>query len=198
MIIFCVNIHAQDIHFSNFYASPLNLNPALSGLFRGNIRFTALYRDQYRTVSRPYQTAALGVDFLNKRRRNKHVMFGYGLQINYDIAGDSRFSSTQLIVPLAIHFPVKREKLILSLGISPALHFYSFSQAGMQLPNQFIDDRYVASQAMDDDFSQLSTSLFDLAVGANIKFFPKSTQTYSFGLALHNVNEPQLSFYQKN
>ena len=48
---------AQDVHFSQFYASPLTLNPALTGLFPGHCRFVANYRDQWWTwVSHTFYT----------------------------------------------------------------------------------------------------------------------------------------------
>ena len=37
---------AQDIHFSQYYASPLTLNPALTGKFNGHFRVSGIYRDQ--------------------------------------------------------------------------------------------------------------------------------------------------------
>ena len=36
----------QDINYSQFYELPLLRNPALAGIFNGNVRFTAGYRNQ--------------------------------------------------------------------------------------------------------------------------------------------------------
>lgn len=193
-----VSLSAQDIHFSDYFASPLNLNPALAGLFPGTLRATGIYRDQYRTVSVPYQTIGLGVDILNRKLLKQNPMLGYGLQINYDVAGDTRFSSTQFIVPVALHFPFYKEKLIISLGLSPGMHFYAINQSGMSLPNQFIDDRFDASLPVDDNFSRLSTRVFNLGAGFNIKIYPKVKYSISFGFALHNVTQPTLSFFDKS
>jgi hypothetical protein len=41
---------AQDVGFSHFYDQPLLRNPALAGIFTGDIRFTASYRNQWQTV----------------------------------------------------------------------------------------------------------------------------------------------------
>ena len=43
-----MKLNAQDIHFSQYYASPLTLNPALTGKFNGLWRVTGIYRDQFR------------------------------------------------------------------------------------------------------------------------------------------------------
>ena len=46
-VVFCTNLWGQDMHFSQFYNNPLNLNPAQAGLFDGSHRFTANYRGQW-------------------------------------------------------------------------------------------------------------------------------------------------------
>ena len=55
------NLYAQqDINFSQFYELPMLRNPALAGIFNGNVRFTAAYRNQWESVTTPYRTMALG------------------------------------------------------------------------------------------------------------------------------------------
>ena len=41
----------QDINFSQFYELPLLRNPALAGIFNGNVRFTGAYRNQWESVT---------------------------------------------------------------------------------------------------------------------------------------------------
>ena len=38
LILFCTSLAAQDNHFSQYYASPLSLNPATTGHFEGDWR----------------------------------------------------------------------------------------------------------------------------------------------------------------
>ena len=38
---------AQDPHFTQYFTSPLTLNPALTGLVQGDLRFAANYRQQW-------------------------------------------------------------------------------------------------------------------------------------------------------
>ena len=54
-------VMAQDIHFSQFYDSPLNMSPALTGTdapFRANLN----YRSQWSAFGNPFQTIAGSVD----------------------------------------------------------------------------------------------------------------------------------------
>ncbi len=74
--------HAQDPIFSQFYLSPLQLNPGLAGLTE-NARFSANYRNQYPGFNNAYKTYALSYDQFFKRRK-----FGVGAWLLADDAGD--------------------------------------------------------------------------------------------------------------
>lgn len=59
----CVSTYAQDIHFTQFYASPLTLNPANTGHYRGDLRAVFNYRNQWKAIdNKAYSTVALGVE----------------------------------------------------------------------------------------------------------------------------------------
>lgn len=59
---------AQDPNFSQFFASPLNVNPALTGVIKGKWRVISNYRDQWISTGRPYSTSTISVD--NKLLQN--------------------------------------------------------------------------------------------------------------------------------
>lgn len=54
---------AQDPHFSQFFSSPLTLNPAFTGKFNGVVRAAGNYRNQWPTINRAYETGTASVDF---------------------------------------------------------------------------------------------------------------------------------------
>src|SRR5258705_4781229 len=80
----------QDINFSQFYELPLLRNPALAGIFNGNVRFTAAYRNQWQSITVPYRTMALGSEFKFFKGLAAGDFITAGLQITNDIAGDSK------------------------------------------------------------------------------------------------------------
>src|SRR3954462_3737831 len=53
---------AQDPNFSQFYSSPLSLNPALTGKFNGKLRVAGNYRNQWPEISQAFITSSLSVD----------------------------------------------------------------------------------------------------------------------------------------
>ena len=51
-LLFFISLNAQDIHFSQFYASPLTLNPAMTGFVNGDCRAGVIYRNQWKRKPR--------------------------------------------------------------------------------------------------------------------------------------------------
>src|SRR6188768_749359 len=60
---FSQNASSQDIHFSQIFETPLLRNPALAGLFTGDVRIQSVYRNQWNSVTVPYQTTSLSGEF---------------------------------------------------------------------------------------------------------------------------------------
>src|SRR5690349_12730859 len=78
--------YAQDIHFSQFFEAPLLRNPALAGIFTGDVRVQALYRDQWNSVTTAYRTASLNGEYKLHIGRSEDFLT-LGMQMLYDRAG---------------------------------------------------------------------------------------------------------------
>ena len=66
---------AQDIHFSQFFHTPLASSPGNIGAFDGDYRVHGIFRQQWRAVTQPYRTFGLGYDAANAFGKpvNKHA-----------------------------------------------------------------------------------------------------------------------------
>ena len=83
-----------DLHFSQFYQSPTNLNPALTGVMNCNIRLTANYRNQWSSVTgfeRSFNTYSASYD--QRIPVGRFDYFGVGLTLVGDVAGTSNFTT---------------------------------------------------------------------------------------------------------
>jgi type IX secretion system PorP/SprF family membrane protein len=84
---------AQDIHFSQFYLSPLNLNPAMTGVMNCNSRLVANYRNQWASVLRSNAYNTYSVSYDQRVATGRYDYFGIGGTFWGDRAGESRFST---------------------------------------------------------------------------------------------------------
>ncbi|MBI5914879.1 MAG: PorP/SprF family type IX secretion system membrane protein [Bacteroidetes bacterium] len=87
------SVNAQDIHFSQFYLSPLNLNPAMTGLMNCNIRLTANYRNQWASVLKSNAYSTYNVSYDQKIPVGRYDYFGVGGTFWGDQAGEANFET---------------------------------------------------------------------------------------------------------
>ena len=109
-------VHAQDIHFSQFFQAPLLRNPSLAGIYTGDIRVQTVYRDQWNSVTNAYKTASLDGEYkMPVGKLNDFVTVG--MQLLYDRAGTIAWSSTYVYPAINYHKSLSAEKnRYLSLG----------------------------------------------------------------------------------
>lgn len=88
-----LSLNAQDIHFSQFYLSPLNLNPAMTGVMNCNIRFTSNYRNQWASVLRDNAFNTYSFSYDQKFNAGRYDYFGIGGTFWGDRAGEANFST---------------------------------------------------------------------------------------------------------
>jgi hypothetical protein len=100
MFIICTQqLHSQDIHFSQFSEAPLLRNPALAGLFSGDLRLQSVYRTQWQSVTVPYQTTSLNGEYkMSVGKSEDYITIGG--QILYDKAGSIAMTATHILCRL--------------------------------------------------------------------------------------------------
>jgi type IX secretion system PorP/SprF family membrane protein len=104
LLITCLSLtqlSGQDIHFSQFFNTPLIVNPALTGVFGGDQRAMIIYRNQWSSVATPYQTYGASFDTRMFDKRNSNFSLGTGLGIYKDVAGDAGFGITTVALSLS-------------------------------------------------------------------------------------------------
>jgi type IX secretion system PorP/SprF family membrane protein len=143
---------AQDIHFSQFYMAPLQLNPALTGVMNCNQRLGANYRNQWASVLRDkaFQTSQVAYDA--KIPTGRYDYFGLGGSIFSDVAGSLNFRSTLLNVNFAYTKKMggyRKQASYLSMGAKVGL-----AQRGLNL----LDARW-GSQNKDGSWDPTAPSL---------------------------------------
>lgn len=103
---FVATLGAQDIHFSMFNMSPLTVNPAQTGAFRGTIRIGAIHRSQWQSSTSDFATTSLYADApilaIGKKKRD---WIGVGVTVLQDVAGKEQMDfgglTTSFLMPSA-------------------------------------------------------------------------------------------------
>src|SRR5437868_4114157 len=128
---------SQDLHFSQFFNSPLLTNPANTGFLPdADFRFGGTYRSQWNSVlSSPYKTSTLFADAQVFRDRFENGWLGLGGVLLYDVAGSGNLKSTKLYGSLAYHQMLGNSSL-LSAGFNVGWANKRIDVANLKFPAQ--------------------------------------------------------------
>jgi len=108
------NVFAQDMHFTQFYASPLYLNPAITG---ANVcsRATLVYRNQWPSIKSAYKSYLFSMDhYISKQH------MGIGLQCGVDEAGTGGLRTT-IINPSFAYETRINKSVAVRFGVQPGV-----------------------------------------------------------------------------
>ena len=117
---------AQDIHFSQMHATPMHLNPSYAGVFNGDVRVIAIYKNQWQNVTAKFNTFGVSCDFKAASFNNRDFL-GVSVAGYMDKAGDLRFTNYTANVGVAYTKSLSRWKNHgISLGIYGGVIDYGF------------------------------------------------------------------------
>lgn len=190
-----LQVSAQDVHFSQFFAAPLITNPANTGNFTGSFRIGGNYRDQWGSVTIPYRTYDLYADAGISPGRSKNRL-GIGLLALGDVAGDGALSSQRGLVSLAYHLQLDRDAIYrLSVGLSGGLIQRQIRFNQLTFDNQW--NGYYFDMALPNGESGFNEDFtyWDAGAGVLLTISPLSYTRYFIGASVLHLNEPNESFY---
>lgn len=183
---------AQDIHFSQFFEAPLLRNPSLAGIFTGDVRVQAVYRDQWTSVTNAYKTVSLNAEY--KMPIGKADDFiTMGLQALHDRAGTIGWTSTHILPALNYHKSLSSDKnSYLSLGFMGGMVQRRFDRSKMTTNSQY------DGGGDGETFQTASYTYLDGSVGMsyNASLGDNPDNNYFLGAAFHHFNRPNNSFYR--
>jgi len=90
---------AQDPHFSQYFASPLHFNPAMTGVFSGNYRFTSIFRNQWQGMMKNNPSDQSGVPAFRTYAGSFDMRLKTGKDMKMDL-GFPRLDEQKLLVAL--------------------------------------------------------------------------------------------------
>ncbi|RYY97955.1 MAG: type IX secretion system membrane protein PorP/SprF [Chitinophagaceae bacterium] len=190
---------AQDLHFSQFYNSPLTTNPANTGFIPdGDYRLGVNYRNQWSSVmSVPYKTMSAFGDVQLMKDRFETGWIGLGGVILKDVAGSGNLSSTKVYGSVAYHQMLGYSSL-LSLGFNAGYANKQINSANLKFPDQFDGHFFDSKLPTSVILSRNNIGYFDLNLGMNFAYFPTGNIYLNGGFAVQHINRPKESFFQND
>jgi len=202
VILLCITkvLQAQDPVFSQYTASPVYTNPALAGLFDGEVRLTANYRDQWSSVlgSAPIQTyGASGELRYNVGGRD---YLAVALNLLRDEGGESEYTITRAGFGLTMQKYLDggrgRDATYLGFGARVGYGQHSFEpnnlwfSSGIDTTSLVIES---GPRSLPAGFATSTKGYLDIAGGINLGVVRRE-YSLTVGVAAHHLNQPNISF----
>lgn len=184
-------LFSQDIHFSQFFAAPMNYNPAYTGQFDGDYRAIGNQRTQWRSVTTPYLTVGGSVDARDVFGKNR---VGGGLSIYQDRAGDSRLNTLQVNFAGSYAIPITRNDMYASAGMHLGFTSQSIDYGALSFDNQWNGTVFDPTSGNGEVFAENGHIYANVNLGGVYYFQPKRRTRYSAGISLFNLTTPPQSY----
>ena len=190
-----VEAWGQDLHFSQYYNTPLLVNPANTG-FNPDFDFRAgvNYRNQWASVGSPYKTTSAWGDVKLLGNRIENGWIGLGGMLWKDQAGSGSLTGTTGMVSLAYHQMLGYNSL-LSGGFS-----VGYTQKRIDVTKLTFDDQwngvfFDANIPSFEPFATNQVSYVDLQAGINYAYFASENFYFNTGVSVMHINTPRESFF---
>ncbi len=202
LVFSCFVLKGQDVHFTQSYAAPQNLNPALSGNIEGTYRIMSIYKDQWRTgLELPMKSYGVGGDTkfnMNFGKTRGADKAGLGVFFYTDRGQLFKMNTNKLGIQAAYHKLInRRNSSYLSAGVEVGVQ-----QRNINYDNLNFGDEFNEINAFDQTTSEIlppnNFGFLDLGLGVTYSSTPSDIMKYHLGFALHHFNRPSLSFFAQS
>lgn len=191
ILLVCITqgLWAQDPIYSQFYAAPIQLNPALTGLVDAPV-ITLNYRNQWPSIPNAYSTYAVSFSHYIPK-----INSGLGAIVEADVAGDGVYSTYR--IGLAYAYDIRfNKKFYIRAGLEG--DFVSSRLAWNKLV--FLDQLDLSTGSVDNSgmtnptqeaYGANSLNYFDFGIGVLV-----NTPYFYAGAAFKHLNTPKESFFR--
>ena len=201
----CVAVSkAQDIHFSQFFAMPILVNPANAGV-EYDLDIGIIHRNQWKAVAQPFTSygASISGKVPTNSKKKRKGRLGLGLDMYYDKSGDASFVSMQSGLNVAYNLQLNK-KSFFSTGFKVNFNQRSINNTNFQWGEQYFGKGYNSSLPTGEQLSALQrVSFVDVAAGFNYRFksgeknmSSNTARIFDIGVSGFHINKSDVALYR--
>lgn len=173
---------AQDHLYSQFFNSPLYLNPALTGQFKGDLRMTMIYRNQWTNVPGTLSYMSASIDYNVPR-------FGGGIGLLFTRSSEGTAYLDKTNISGLYSYSVGSEDFVLSFGLQAGITNRVIDYGKLIFADQIDPTLGIVSGSSSVDLPFNNKFFFDSGIGTNLVI-----GEFNIGGALQHINQPNESF----
>jgi type IX secretion system PorP/SprF family membrane protein len=192
---FISSIQGQDPHFSQYFSSPLTLNPSMAGYFKGDYRFSTNFRQQWASVGTPYTTGTFSYDTkLLQQRVAKNDIFSLGLLGLFDQSLAGGYKSVNASASLAYHKGLDAEGVnSIAAGFQFTYASRSINVSALDFATQFTGSGFNNNLPSFESIGNTGRNYIDINTGVLYTHKAENMEVY-LGASLYHIGTPNTSF----
>ena len=192
-----LDTRAQDPNFSQFFVSPLSLNPALTGKFNGTLRVAGNYRNQWPAFTKAFITSTLSVDMpIMTSRLAETDTWGVGVMAMTDKTADGILTANFLSITTAYHKGLDEDGLH-QIGVGFQGTYGGRRLDGTRLDfEDELDLQGTWTNTSDEPLNnkQININYFDFSAGLLYNGSTDGYNNFYAGVSVYHINRPRESF----
>lgn len=195
-----VSANAQDPHFSQFFSSPLTLNPAFTGKFFGSYRVAGNYRNQWPSINNAFTTATFSADFhILQDRIASNDTWGVGFMGYNDNSANGAVKFNYASVSTAYHKGLDEEGIHqIGAGFQVTYANMLINTANLTFEDQLTSSGFTGVSSEVFNFAQLKSNYVDVNAGFLYNGSSSDRNNFYFGVSMYHINRPKQSFTGAN
>lgn len=189
-------LSAQDPHFSQFFSSPLTLNPALTGKFYGSYRITGNYRNQWPTINNAYTTGTASADFhIFQNRIASNDTWGLGFVGYNDNSANGAVKFNYASLSTAYHKGLDEEGMhTLGAGFQVTYANMLINTAQLTFEDQLTSSGFTGVTSEVFNGATLKSNYIDVNAGLLYSGTTNDRNNFYFGVSMYHINRPRQDF----
>ncbi len=193
-------LSAQDPHFSQFFASPLTLNPAFTGKFSGTWRLAANHRDQWPSIPKAYVTTSASIDFpILKGRIPEKDVFGVGISGLTDASANNILKLNYGSVSMSYHKALDENGYsTIGAGFQGTYSSLSLDQSKLTFESMLTQNGFTNESGREVLQNGNQQSYFDLNAGLLYSGSTNGQNNFYVGASMYHITRPKVGFNDKN
>lgn len=191
-VIFAGALWAQDIHYSQFYNSPLNINPAKTGIFNGDKRLNLSYRNQWSPIV-PWTTFSGSYDMKFYPKKDRKYFFSGGALLNYDSQGSIADLDLFNLNLSGSYTYILNDRNLLTGGLLLGIGNRAFDPSSLTWDSQWNGRNFDPS--LPQEFLNVESKTFlESGLGLNYRWQKTKRTKLDLGLGVYHLFTPNIAF----
>ncbi len=188
--------YAQDPHFSQFFASPLTINPANTGNFSGTLRAALNSRTQLPEFNNPYATKTLSLDApILKKYIQEDDKLSVGLLILSDQSGNKLLNDNNIAASVSYSKALdENANHSIALGFQVNYSMYRFDPLKANFEDQLTAGGFTGTSAemiLGNNFTKNTT---DINAGILYTGSTSDNNIFYVGASYYHFAKPTVGF----